>query len=80
VVWSVSNDDLSGKPFDDACGCQRLPNGNTVIASYHATKGIKIFEVTREKQVVWTFEGPQRAHEIQILTTNGKPIEGRPLR
>ena len=40
VAWSVSNDDVEGKPFDDACGCQRLPNGNTVIASYHAAKGI----------------------------------------
>jgi hypothetical protein len=25
VVWAVSNDDVAGKPFDDACGCQRLP-------------------------------------------------------
>ena len=80
IAWKVSNDDLPSKPFDDACGCQRLPNGNTVIASYHATKGIKIFEVTREKQIVWKFAGPQRSHEIQILTTNGQPLEGTPLR
>jgi hypothetical protein len=80
AVWSVSNDDLPGKPIDDACGCHRLPNGNTVIASYHASQGIKVFEVTRDKQVVWSYAGPQRAHEIQILTTNGKPVEGKPLR
>jgi hypothetical protein len=80
VVWSVSNDDLPGKPFDDPCGCQRLPNGNTVIASYHAPQGIKVFEVTRDKQIVWSYEGPHRAHEIQILTTNGQSVEGKPLR
>ena len=80
VVWRVSNDDLSAKPFDDACGCQRLPNGNTVIAAYHATQGIKLFEVTRDKQLVWKFAGPQRVHHFQILTTNGQAIPGKPLR
>jgi len=80
VVWQVSNDDFDRKPFVDPCGGQRLPNGNTVIASYGATSGIKVFEVTREKKIVWTYEGPHRAHEIQILTTNGKPIEGKPLK
>lgn len=80
VVWKVTNDDLPGNPIDDACGGQRLPNGNTVIASYHAKKGIKLLEVTREKEIVWTHKGPERAHHFQILTTNGKPIEDKPLR
>ena len=80
VAWQVSNEDLPGKPFDDPCGCQRLPNGNTVIASYHAAKGIKAFEITRDKQIVWTYAGPHRVHHLQVLTTNGKPIPGKPLR
>lgn len=80
IAWKVSNEDLPGKPFDDPCGCQRLPNGNTVIASYHAPKGIKAFEITRDKQIVWTYEGPHRVHHLQVLTTNGKPIPGKPLR
>jgi hypothetical protein len=80
VVWLVTNEDLAEKPFDDPCGCQRLPNGNTVIGSYHAQKGIKIFEITRDKKIVWKYEGKHRAHELQILTTNGKPIEGKPLK
>lgn len=80
VVWQVSNDDFDRKPFADPCGGQRLPNGNTVIASYGATSGIKVFEVTPDKKIVWTYEGPHRAHEIQILTTNGKPLEGKPLK
>jgi hypothetical protein len=80
VVWKVTNDDLPGNPFDDPCGAQRLPNGNTVIASYHAKKGIKLFEITRDKKIVWKYEGPHRAHHFQILTTGGKPLKGVPLK
>ena len=81
VVWKISNDDFPDlKPFADPCGAQRLPNGNTVICSYASQKAIKVFEVTPEKKIVWNYTGPHRAHEIQILTTNGKPIEGMPLK
>jgi hypothetical protein len=79
VVWQVSNADFAEKPFVDPCGGQRLPSGNTVIASYGATQGIKIFEVTKDKKMVWSYT-KHRAHEIQVLTTNGKPIEGEPLK
>ncbi|MDB4786897.1 hypothetical protein OAK47_00345 [Planctomycetaceae bacterium] len=80
VIWKVSNDDFDGKPFADPCGAQRLPNGNTVIASYAAKKGFKLFEVTRDKKVVWDYSGPHRVHHFQILTTNGKPLPGTPLK
>ena len=76
IVWSVTNEDLGEKLFDDACGAQRLPNGNTVISSYHA-KGdsVKLFEVTRDKKVVWRYSGMKAGfHHFQILTTNGKPL------
>ncbi len=77
IVWSVTNADLGEKLFNDACGAQRLPNGNTVISSYHA-KGdqVKLFEVTRDKKVVWRYSGMKAGfHHFQILTTNGKPIK-----
>lgn len=81
VIWKVGNDDfLDLKPFDDPCGGQRLPNGNTVICSYHSDRPIKIFEVTRDKKIVWTYTGKHKAHEVQVLTTNGKAIEGKPLK
>ena len=81
VVWKVSNADFPDlKPFADPCGAQRLPNGNTVICSYASQEAIKVFEVTPEKKIVWKYTGPHRAHEIQILTTNGKPVEGLPLK
>jgi hypothetical protein len=77
IVWSVTNEDVGENLFDDACGAQRLPNGNTVISSYHA-KGdsVKLFEITREKKVVWRYSGMQAGfHHFQILTTNGQPVK-----
>lgn len=77
IIWSVTDDDIGEKLFDDACGAQRLPNGNTVISSYHA-KGnqVKLFEVTRDKKVVWKYSGMNAGfHHFQILTTNGKPLK-----
>lgn len=76
VVWKVSNDDFDTDPFDDPCGAQRLANGNTVIASYHREEGVKLFEITREKEIVWTYEGPNRVHHFQILTSNGSQLTG----
>lgn len=79
VAWVASNADFPDRtPFADPCGAQRLPNGNTVVASYGASGSIKLFEVTRDKRIVWTYEGRHRAHEVQILTTNGQSIEGAP--
>lgn len=81
-IWVVSNDDFTGKAFQDQklfqdpCGAQRLPNGNTVICSYAAEKSIKVFEVTPDKKLVWSYAGPHRAHEVQVLTTNGEPVMG----
>lgn len=76
IVWSVTNDDLGEAILDDACGVQRLPNGNTVIASYHATGDrVKLCEVTREKKVVWRYSGMNAGfHHFQILSTNGEPV------
>jgi hypothetical protein len=76
ITWSVDNKDLGENLFDDACGTQRLPNGNTVITSYHSSgERVKLFEVTREKKVVWRYSGMQHGfHHFQILTTNGKPV------
>jgi len=80
IVWELTNKDVDGI-IKDACGVQRLPNGNTVVTSYGQRKkdAVKIFEVTPEKKVVWTYTG-HHAHHFQILTTNGKPIEGAPMK
>ncbi len=86
IVWKVDNEDIGEKLFDDACGVQRLPNGNTVITSYHAKgNAVKLFEVTRDKKVVWKFNGEGTDlkagfHHFQILTTNGEPLPGPSLK
>ncbi|MEQ6119997.1 hypothetical protein [Reichenbachiella sp. MALMAid0571] len=79
IVWKVSNEDFEEKPFQDPCGAQRLPNGNTVIASYGAKEGIKLFELNRKKEMVWKYTG-YKVHDFQILTTNGVPVKGTPMK
>jgi len=81
VVWKVVNDDVGGQ-FKDPCGSQRLANGNTVIGSHAASKGVSMIEVTPNLKIVWTSDHPLAAgvHHFQILTTNGKPEPGMPLK
>ena len=82
-VWRVTNDDLPGRPINDACGVQRLPNGNTVITSHHAQgNDVKLTEVTRSKTIVWTYRDPKTPgiHHFQILDTDGKPLEDTKMR
>jgi len=83
IVWQLTNADLPTPLLKDPCGAQRLPNGNTVITSYGAgDQTVKMLEVTPEKKVVWTFEREKKGgiHEFQILDTDGKPLEGAPLK
>lgn len=81
VVWRVDNRHVDGR-LADPCGGQRLPNGNTVICSYGQRQPDrpKVFEVTREREVVWEYFNPKLGgvHEIHVLTTNGKAIAGSP--
>ncbi len=79
IEWMIANSDFNGDPLADPCGAQRLPNGNTVIASYGAKDGIKLLEVDRDKNMVWSYSG-FNVHHFQILSTNGKPLKGTPLK
>jgi hypothetical protein len=83
TVWQVTNDDLPGRPINDACGVQRLPDGNTVITSHHATANqVKLTEITPAKAVVWTYtdDRPSGIHHFQILDTGGRPLAGKAWR
>ena len=86
IVWELTNDDLPGPWLQDPCGAQVLPNGNFVITSYHAgqidANAPKLIEVNQEKKVVWTYTdgNPTGIHHFQILSTNGKPLEGPVLK
>jgi len=77
VAWRVDNTNVEGR-LADPCGGQRLANGNTIICSYGQKKGgmPKLFEVNRNKKVVWEYFNPAvRAHEVHVITTNGE-VEG----
>ncbi len=86
MVWQLTNDDLPGPWLQDPCGGQVLPNGNIVIACYAGgrkdVEAPKLFEVNRDKQIVWTYVDGQKVgiHHFQILETNGVPLAGDPLK
>lgn len=79
IAWQVTNEQVGGK-LQDPCGSQRLANGNTVVGSHGASKGVSMIEVTPDHRIVWTSDHPLAAgvHHFQILTTNGKPEPGMP--
>ena len=81
VVWKVDNEHVGGQ-FKDPCGSQRLANGNTVVGSHAASKGVSMVEVTPEHKIVWTSDRALAAgvHHFQILSTNGRPEPGMPLK
>ena len=83
TVWRLTNDDLPTRPINDACGVQRLPNGNTVVTSHRARgEEVKLLEVTPGQQVDRAYRngGVPGIHHFPILDTDGKAIEGVPLR
>ena len=68
----MTNDDLDGKPINDAGGVQHFPNGHTVITSHpEGPKDVKRTEITRDKKIVWTHRDEARPgiHHFQILDT-----------
>ena len=78
VVWQADNS-TSKNLFKDPCGGQQLDNGNRIICSYGQKKADKarIFELDKDKNIVWEFYHPQiKAHEVHILTTNSKAESG----
>jgi hypothetical protein len=77
TVWQFSNADLPEPLIKDACGAQRLPNGNTVITSYGiGARRTKLIEITPDKDLVWTYTdaSPSGIHHFQILTPAGLPL------
>ena len=83
VVWQVQSDELPGISLKFMAGLQRLPNGNTVMANWlgHGQfgKAPHVIEVTRDKQVVWTFADHQTMRTIsslQLLDVPGDATKG----
>jgi hypothetical protein len=86
-VWSLKNDEVPGNPLQLMTGFQRLPNGNTVFCNYlgHGNLGKQphLFEITRDKKVVWQFadhEHFKTINQVQLLDVPGDVTKGEILR
>jgi hypothetical protein len=87
VVWELTENELPGNPLRLVAGCQRLPNGNTLFCNYlghgHLRQQPHVFEVTRDKKVVWTFADHEHfntVNQIQVVDAPGDPAKGEILR
>ncbi len=87
TIWELNENDLPGNPLRLMAGCQRLPNGNTLFCNYlghgFIGKQPQVFEVTRDKKVVWEFA--DHAHfktinQIQALEVPGDVTKGEIMR
>lgn len=56
IVWSLHQHDLPGITLAWTTTLEVLPNGNIIVGNCHAGSGNpQLIEVTRDKQVAWTF-------------------------
>ena len=57
IVWSLGHDELPGIRLAWVTSLEVLPNGNIIVGNCHAgPENPQLFEVTRDKKVVWTFK------------------------
>jgi len=75
IRWQVTAADVDGA-INDACGIQRLPNGNTMIASYRIGKGgERLLEVSPAKEIVWAWKADvPSVHHFHLFEIDGKPV------
>jgi hypothetical protein len=79
TVWSIGHDELPGIRLAWVTTLQLLPSGNLVVGNCHAgADNPQLFEVTRDKKVVWKFTdfktfGNSLA-AAQVLDVKGKVI------
>ena len=87
LAWELNEADLPGNPLRLMAGCQRLPNGNTVLCVYlghgHLGEQPQVIEVTRDKKVVWQVDDHTQfktINQIQLLDIPGDVTKGEILR
>jgi len=78
IAWQLDENEVPGNPLRLPAGCQRLPNGNTIVCNYlpgsFLGKQPQAFEVTRDKRVVWEFTDHARfktVNQIYLLDLPG---------
>jgi len=87
ATWTFSTKEMpDGVTTGMICGIHCLPNGNIVCGIYRVptkdAKGAALFEITREKKLVWWYGHPKADRNtmgVQKLGADGKPM-GTPMR
>jgi hypothetical protein len=81
IRWQITAGDTAAA-INDACGVQRLPDGNTMIASYRiGADGARMLEVSPEKRVVWAWKADVPAvHHFHVVAVDGATLPWPPLR
>ncbi len=79
TVWSLGHDELPGIRLAWVTTLEVLPSGNVIVGNCHAgPDNPQLFEVTRDKKVVWTFKDFKTFGNglaaAQVLGIEGKVI------
>ena len=77
VVWIYGSRSNQGFFSHIGSGCQRLPNGNTLICAM--TEG-HLFEVTREGEVVWEYVNPVTREGTKKVIGDAYPMSNAVFR
>jgi hypothetical protein len=64
IVWSYKPTNSTSFYSSFISGCERMPNGNTVVCS--GAQG-HFFEVTADKEVVWEYINPETGDGVKTL-------------
>jgi len=86
AIWEFSNTDVPGVKIGSITGIQLLPDGNIVAGCYRAyenNEGTGLFEITKDKKLVWRFADPRTTGSmmaVQKLDKDSKPLPGECLR
>lgn len=76
-VWRCSIEDLAPLSISCMCGLQVRENGNIVVGNYACNHGEThtscMFEITRDKKVVWYYENPKAPGNFMNVQVLGEP-------
>ena len=95
ALWAFRNTDVPGVKITNMTGIHLLPDGHLVVGCYRAYadgQGCGLFEITRDREVVWRYSNPKGPKTgplaspggtlmaVQKLDKAGKALPGPALR
>lgn len=80
VKWELGENDVPGNPLRAVSGFQRLANGNTLVCNELVPEFFgrqpQVFEITRDKKLVWEFSDPVNFKSISRIEIFGEKTSG----